>query len=290
MAAREIAIVTDSTSDIPAEIQKEFDIRVVPHSLIWDENQYYDRVDIQPEEFYQKLQSGGSLPTTAQASESQFLETYLNLIKDGYQQIVVIILSHRLSGAIQSAKNAANRVNFPVHIVDSMNVSMGEGWQVLAAARMRNLGGSVSQIFEVIDRVKKGISMYVCMDTMNFLQHGGRIGDAIRLVGMVLNIKPIVRVNPESGVVEEVSISRTYQKAVNIMYEKFFQNMIPRRKIHVAVMHGNAPEEAEKLVARIKKEFNPLELITTVTGPVLGINTGPGALALAGYAEDEPGD
>jgi DegV family protein with EDD domain len=286
MEAREIAIVTDSTSDIPAELVKEFDIAVVPHTIIWGNEQYSDRVNLQPEEFYKRVQSGGELPTSAQATEQQFLQTYMDLIKKGYRQIVVITLSNRLSGAIQCAANAAKAFDYPVHIIDSLNVTMGYGWQVLAAARLRDLGGNVQQILDQVNNVRKSISLYVCMDTMAYLRHGGRIGDAARLLGTMLNIKPVVKVSNTRGVVEEVGMARTYQKAIDIMYTKFFETMDLTRKMHVAVMHGDALDQAEKLIQRIQDEFHPVEILTSITGPVLGLNTGPGALALAGYTED----
>ena len=286
MPDRDIAIVTDSTSDIPVELREQYDIHMIPHTLVWGDQLLLDRVDIQPEEFYSRIQQGGKLPTTSQATEMQFLEVYKRLIMQGYKQIVVITVSNRLSGAIQSAINAARHLDFPVKVIDSLSVSMGSGWQVLMAARLRDLGGSVQQISSMLDQLRKTISLYVCMDTMTFLRHGGRIGDAVRLLGMTLNVKPVVRVNPIKGVVEEVGIARTYQKAVDIMYAKFFASLDATRKLHIAVLHGNAFARAEELVSRIQDEFHPVEIITSITGPALGLNTGPNALALAGYTED----
>jgi DegV family protein with EDD domain len=286
MPSEKIAIITDSTSDIPSDLVKQYDIAVVPHTIIWGEKQFLDRVDLQPEEFYQRVQNGEPIPTSAQATEKQFLQTYMDVIRKGYRQILVITLSNKLSGAIQSATNAAKDFDFPVQIIDSLSVTMGYGWQVLAAARFRDMGMNMQQIVDKINEIRKSISLFVCMDTMAFLRHGGRIGDAARLLGMVLNIKPVVQVSNITGVVEEVGISRTYKKAIDMMYGKFFETMDKTKKMHIAVLHGNAFEEAEKLVERIYKEYNPVEIITSITGPVLGINTGPGALAIAGYTEE----
>ncbi len=286
MQTREIAIVTDTTSDIPADLVKQYDLAVIPHTIIWGEKQYLDRVDLQPHEFYQRVEQGEPLPTSAQATEQQYLQVFTDLISRGYKQIVVITLSNRLSGAIQSATNAARMFEYPVYILDSLSVTMGYGWQVLAAARLRELGGGVQQIIDKVNEVRKSISLFVCMNTIEYLRHGGRIGDAARLLGTLLNIKPVVRVNNIRGVVEEAGIARTYQKAIDIMYSKFLSTLDLTKKVHVAVMHGDASAEAEKLVRRIEGEIHPVEIITTITGPVLGINTGPGALALAGYTED----
>ena len=286
MQRNETAIVTDSTSDIPDDLIKKYDISVIPHTIIWGEEQFKDRIDLQPEEFYDRIQSGGPLPTTSQATEQQFLDVYWDLIHKGYNQIIVITLSNRLSGAFQSALNAAKRVDYPVRIIDSLSVTMGTGWQVLAAARVRDLGGSVQQIIDKVNEVRNSLSLYVCMDTISYLHQGGRIGDAARLLDTMLNIKPVVKVNQNKGIVQEAGMARTYQKAIEIMYSKFFATMDLTQKMHIAVLHGNAFTQAENLVNRIQKEFHPAEIITSITGPVLGIHTGPNALALAGYTED----
>ncbi len=282
----EIALITDSTCDIPRNYLQQYDIAVVPHTIVWGDAQYLDRVDIQPEEFYERIETEKVIPTTAQATETQFFQAYLDAISRGYQQIVVVTLSNRLSGAIQSARNAAKLVQIPVHVIDSLGVTMGLGWQVLAAARVREMGGTVQDILSKINEVRKSLSVYVGMDTVEFVRRGGRIGDAVRLIGMMMNIKPVVRVSNIKGLVEEVGLARTYHKAIDLMYTKFFETMDLTRKLHIAVLHGNAYDEAEKLVERIRAEFQPAEILSSITGPVLGINTGPRALALAGYVED----
>lgn len=286
MKQRQIAIITDSTCDIPTDLLMEHDIQIVPHTIVWGEEQLLDRIDIQPDEFYDRIEKDDIVPTTAQATEQQFLESYKAAISRGYREIVVVTLSNHLSGAIQSAQNAAKHVETPIHVFDSLSVTMSLGWQVLAAARVRDMGGSIQDILQKITQVRDRVSLYVGMNTMEFIRRGGRIGDAVRLLGMMLNIKPVVRVNAKRGVVEEVGLARTYQKAVEIMYTRFFDTMDRTKKLHIAVQHGNAYGEAEKLVQRIKDEFHPVEIMTSITGPVLGINTGPRALALAGYYED----
>jgi DegV family protein with EDD domain len=282
----QIALITDSTCDIPQPYLEKYDITVVPHTIIWGDQQYLDRVDIQPVEFYEKVVTSREVPTTAQATEVQFLKAYTDAIARGYQEIVVITLSNRLSGAIQSARNAAKLVQVPVQVIDSLGVTMSLGWQVLAAARVRELGGTVHDILAKISEVRNSVSLYVGMDTVEFVRRGGRIGEAVRLIGMMMNIKPIVKVSNIKGLVEEVGLARTYAKAVDMMYTKFFETMDLSKKLHIAVLHGNAYDEAEKLVERIREEFHPVEILTSITGPVLGINTGPRALALAGYSEE----
>jgi len=124
------------------------------------------------------------------------------------------------------------------------------------------------------------------MTSLEYLQRGGRIGGAVKWVGSLLSIKPLVAINHKTGLVEPVSIARTQKQLVEMLYRKFFKWLKRRNGLHIAVLHGNVAEQAEELAERIRTEYKPVELLINMTGPVLGINTGPGALALCGYAED----
>lgn len=281
----EIEIITDSTCDIPQELIQQYQITVLPHVVIWGNHEYRDRVDLQPEEFYRRLTTEKDLPTSAQASVSDFADIYQSAQAHGAKEIIVLTVSSAMSGTFQSASNAAQMVDIPVHVVDSKGPTMTLGWQVLEAARMREVGASVQTILGKINEVRKSMVQYVMMDTLEFLRRGGRIGNATNLITSLLQIKPLVHINHETGLVETGEIARTYGHAVNMLYEKFFGKMDLSKTLHVAVLHGNALEEAEKLAERIRAEVHPAELLINITGPVLGINTGPRALALCGYTE-----
>lgn len=286
MSAQDIALITDSTCDIPADLAAQHQLMIVPHTIVWGNEQYLDRVELRPEEFYQRVRSGKVIPTTAQATAQQFLAAFNEAAAIGYKEICVITLSNRLSGAVQSALEAAKQVTVPVKVIDSLSVTMGLGWQVLGAARVRDLGGTLEEISTTVEEIRSKLGVYVYIDTIEYLKRGGRIGDAARLLGMMLNIKPIVRVNPQRGLVEEVGISRTSAKAVDMMYEKFFETIGGTRSLHLAVLHGDSREDADVLLNRVLKEFSPVEVLVNCTGPVLGVNTGPGALSLAGYSDN----
>lgn len=160
------------------------------------------------------------------------------------------------------------------------------GWQVLAAARARDMGADVKTILEKIDQVRKRLVQFVAMDTLEYLQKGGRIGGAVKWAGGLLHVKPLISINHETGLVEPVSLARTHKSLVENMYKKFFEKLDIHKILHIAVLHGNTLEKAEELAAKIQSDYNPVELVINMTGPVLGINTGPGALALCGYYED----
>jgi DegV family protein with EDD domain len=281
-----IGIVTDSTCDIPQDLISQYGITIVPQYIIWGDKQYKDRVDLSPLEFYQRLETDKVRPTTSQASVIDFKKVYEDLNLNGITEIIVLTISSAMSGTFQMAKNAAKLVDLPVSVVDSKGPTMTLGWQVLAAARAREEGDDVKTILKKIDDVRQRLVQLVAMDTLEYLQKGGRIGGAVKWVGGLLQVKPLVNINHETGLVEPVSLARTQKALVENMYKKFFEKLDLNKKIRVAVLHGNAPEKAEELAQRIQKDFNPVELIINMTGPVLGINTGPGALALCGYYED----
>lgn len=282
-----VEIITDSTCDIPPELVQKYGISVLPHILIWDEAQYRDRVDIQPEEFYRRLENSPRLPKTSQLTSCDFLNSFENARLKGVSEVVVFCLSSAMSGAYQSAVNAAREFSLPVHVVDTRAVTMGLGWQVLAAARVLAAGGSVQAMIEAAENVRRKVELFVSMDTIKYVSTGGRIGNARKFIGALLDIKPIVWIDHFTGIVEPLSLARTYKRAVETLYQKFFEKLnISGRALRVAVLHGNALEEAQRLAERIRVEYNPIELLVNTTGPVLGVNTGPGALALAGYVED----
>ena len=281
----DIEVITDSTCDIPQELVDLYEIHIVSHYVIWGEKQYRDRIDLQPEEFYQKLKTEKAHPTTSQATEQDFLSKYEEVILKGAKEIIVLTVSSAMSGAYQMALKAANLVKIPVHVVDSKGPTMSLGWQVLEAVRAREMGESIQTILTKIDSLRQKLVLIVGMDTMLFLQKGGRIGDAANWIGSKLQIKPVISINHTSGRVEAAGMARTYSGMVDMVYRKFFEQAGSGTKLHIAVMHGNALDEAKKLADRIVQEYNPVELLVNITGPVLGINTGPRALALSGYFE-----
>lgn len=285
-----IAIVTDSTCDIPQELIERYQIAVMPHVVIWDGKQYRDRIDLQPREFYHRLETDKAWPTTSQATVEDFSRLYLQAAERGACAIIDISVAGALSGALRSAQQAADQVSaktgIPIRVFDSYKATMGLGWQVLAAARARDAGASVEEILSVVDQVRAKMNLVVCMNTVEYVYRGGRIGHATRLVGAALNIKPVIYLDNYTGMVEQVGVQFTFRKAREMMYRRFFDSMDTSKPLHVAVMHGDAEQDARELVDRIRQEYHPVELISDITGPVLGIHTGPRAMGLAGYWED----
>jgi len=280
-----IAILTDSTCDIPEELIEQYDIHVVPLYIIWGEEQFRDRVDMQPIDFYERLIVDAQRPTTSQAASGDFEKAIQCAVDGGVTEAVILTISSAMSGTYKVALEAAKKASIPVTVIDTKGPTMTLGWQVLAAARARDRGATLDEIVQEVEAVRGQMVQVVAMQTLDYLQTGGRIGDAAKWVGSMLNVKPIVKINHQSGRVEPVSLARTHKALVRTLYKKFFDMIDLGKPLRIAVLHGNALAEAEALAERIRAEFDPVELIVNITGPVLGVNTGPRALALCGYAE-----
>ncbi|HEY5158427.1 MAG TPA: DegV family protein [Anaerolineales bacterium] len=281
-----IALITDSTCDIPQTLIDQYGITVIPQIVVWGETLLRDRVDISPEEFYRRLEKDSHKPTSTQPGPGDFEKTYREAITRGAREIVILTVSSTMSGTYALAEQVGRQMDVPVYVVDSKGPTMSLGWQVLAAARCREAGGSAMEMVAAAARVRSKMVQIVCLDTLEYLQRGGRIGMATRLIGTLLNLKPLVQINHETGLVEASGQARTRRKSIETLQERFFDGIEAGKPLHVAVLHGDALPEAEELAERIQQEYAPKELLINITGPVLGIHTGPRALALCGYTEE----
>lgn len=287
MVQSKVALITDSTCDIPQAWRDQYDIDVVPLTIIFGENQYKDGIDLSAEKFYEMLPQTRHFPSTSQPSPKDFLRAYQTAAEKGYQEVVAITISSAMSGTIQSARQAAGDSPIPVRVMDGKNNSMGLGWQVIAAARARERGADAATMLTVAEKVRDNMVYFITLDTMEFLAKGGRIGTATRFLESIIKIKPLISVNPKTGSVIPSIPARSRHNAIEGLYREFFDHIDPRAPLHVTVLHNAAIEEAEALAERVRSEYSPVELFISITSPILGAHTGPRALALCGYALPE---
>lgn len=280
---KDIALITDSTCDIPQAYLDRYRIEVVPLTIIWGEEQFRDGIDLDAEAFYRRLATDPVLPSTSQPTPEDFLQVCRRVREQGAEEIIIMTISRAMSGTYQSARTAAERMDTPVRVYDSRANSMSLGWQVLAAARVREQGGGAEEMLEAADRARKNMVYLVSLDTLKFLHRGGRIGGASSFIGTLLNLKPQISVNHETGEVEAERQSRTRKKALADLYQDFLSHFPTPEGLRVAVLHNAAVEAAEELVEKFKQEVQPEEIILSIVSPILGVHTGPGAVALCGY-------
>jgi len=282
--ANKIALITDSTSDIPEEWRKKYDITIIPLTIVWNESQFLDGIDITAEEFYDRLGTDPVHPTTSQPTPQSFITAYQDAAKNGYDQILVVTISSAMSGTILSARQAAENSPIPVHIVDGKSNSMGIGWQVIAAARARENGADLSTILAIIEKVRTSLAYYISLDTMDYLIKGGRIGDAVKFLNSVIKIRPLILVNHDSGTVGASIPARSRSGAIDGLFKQFFKNIDTNLPLHITVLHNAAYEEAKELADRVINTYHPKEIFISIVSPILGVHTGPRAIALCGYA------
>lgn len=278
-----VAIVTDSTVNLPQSVIKDYPITVAPQIVIWDEKTYQDGIDIQPAAFYTRLKTSKSMPSSSQVSPVTMRDTFTDLLNQGYEVLAIMISSH-LSGTMSSATMAKEMLpDKPVELVDSLTTSMAMGFQVLTAARAAKNGASLQECKSIAEKARDNTGVFFVVDTLEFLHRGGRIGGASRLLGTALNLKPILTV--EGGKIEPVARVRTQKKAFEKLLDLVGEKLADSSLSRVSVLHANAASEADQVMSEVVQRFHPAETVMTEVSPVIGTHTGPGTVGIA-YMRD----
>ncbi|HSL44153.1 MAG TPA: DegV family protein [Anaerolineales bacterium] len=276
-----VAVVTDSTTYMPPELVKKYNISIAPQVLIWGDQTYKDGVDIESREFFTRLKTAKVMPTTSQVAVVSFQEIFQDLVSKDFE-VLALLVSSRLSGTVQSALQAQELMGSAgekIHIVDSQSVAMALGFQVLAVARALESGASLQESISLAEKAHQHTGVFFTPDTLEFLHRGGRIGGAQRFVGTMLNMKPILAI--QDGRVEPVERIRTKSKAHTRVLELVLEKAKGKSPIRLATLHANADEEAKALLTRAEQELHPVESIFTEVSPTVGTHTGPGTVGLA---------
>jgi DegV family protein with EDD domain len=276
-----IAVVTDSTTYLPADLVNKYNISIAPQVLIWGDETYKDGVDIESREFFTRLKTAKVMPTTSQVSIISFQEIFQGLVDQDYE-IIAILVSTKLSGTNQSANQAKELMGSAgdkIHIVDSQSVAMALGFQAMAVARAVADGADLKDAIALAERSHENTGVFFAVDTLEFLHRGGRIGGAQRFLGTMLNMKPILAI--QDGRVEGIERIRTKSKAHDRVLELVAERVGGRSPVRLATLHANSPDEAKVLLDRAVKELNPIETIFTEVSPTVGTHAGPGTVGLA---------
>ncbi len=274
-----VAIVTDSTAYIPKDLVEHYRITVAPQILVWGNETFRDGIDIQPEEFYNRLKKASTMPTTSQVSIASFQQIFSQLLDEGYE-VLAILISKLLSGTIDSAVQARELLpGAPIEIVDSKTTAMAMGFQVLAAARAAQEGASLAECKALAEKASQHVGVIFAVDTLEFLHRGGRIGGGTRFLGTALNIKPILEVT--GGKVEAVERVRTRSKSLQRVVEMVGERIAGKQPVRLATLHANAPDDARLILEMANQRFNPMESIFSEVSPVVGTHAGPGTVGLA---------
>jgi DegV family protein with EDD domain len=272
-----VKIVTDSTADLPPQVAEELGVTVVPVYLRFGEESYRDGVDMSHDEFYRKLITSDTHPTTSQPTPTDFADVYRKLAKET-DEIVCIHVTSKLSGTYDSALQGRELAATGRHIevVDSLSVSMGLGLTVMAAARLAAAGENLQKVMAEIGQAIPNMHLLGVFDTLRYLLLGGRIGKAKALLGNVLNVKPLITMR--DGELFPAGQTRTRAKGVERLFH-FAKNALHIQEL--AIVHSTTPEEAGSLRERIGSIFDKKRIQLARLGPALGVHGGPGTLLVA---------
>lgn len=272
-----IAIVTDSTADIPLTLQKELNIQVIPLNVIFGEKTYKDGVDITSKAFFEMLPKSTVHPSTSQPSPGEFVEFYQQVLKE-WDSIISVHISSGLSGTHQSAQMAKDLLpDADITIIDSRTASLGCGLAVIAGAEARNAGKDKAEIVAAVEAVCGGQILLLTVETLEWLQRNGRIGKASALLGSLLNVHPILKI--EGGqVAPHAKVRGKMSKVLAAMVEAGQEYVPAGSAVRLGVVHGNAPEEARVLADMVGQAYDVKSVVYNEIGPVIGVHVGPGAL------------
>src|ERR1035437_2917802 len=276
-----VAIVTDSTADLPPALAATRSVTLVPLTLNLDGQSFLDGVDITPAEFYRRLPGATTHPTTSQPSPGRFAATYAALLED-YESIVSIQISEKLSGTVTSARQAAEMTDATrIRVIDSEVVTMSLGLLTLVASTLAIRVADPEAIEAKVMAMRAHVQTYFSVATLEFLRRGGRIGRAHALLGSVLQVKPVLCIR--DGLVTPLERVRTFERALNRIVE-LTTELDRGRGACIIVGHADAEADAE----RVARELEPFAdtLMIQPLGPVVGTHTGPGVVGVGCYPAD----
>ena len=268
---RSFAVVTDSTADLPGDWRRRYDIEVVPLKVLFGAETFRDGVDMNNQEFFARLATSTKLPTTSAPSPGEFAEVYQRLAKD-HDGCISIHIGAQLSATAESARVGAQSVEgFRVEVVDSETVTMPMAFLCKVAAESTSLDDATAKVKQRIP----GCRVLALLDTLRYIEMGGRVSRAQAMIGTMLDLKPLLLVKDRE--IKSVDRVRTRSRAIPRMIE-FFESDMPVE--YVGVMHAQAPEEAERIAAGLREHHPDLEVPISQIGCVLGTHTGPKALGV----------
>jgi DegV family protein with EDD domain len=272
---KRVAIVTDTACDVSAQMAEELGITVVPLTIRFGDDEFVDRLEITNEQFWARLESSATLPSTAAPSPGAFAEAFSTAAAHS-NAVVCVTLSSKLSATYQAAVNAAKSVSdtIDVRVVDSESCAVGQGLLCLEASRSAIAGASVDEIVSALEALKKRVRIFAALDSIEHLKKGGRIGSAAALFATMLSFKPIVSLN--HGEVQAEGRQRTRSRSLDRLVEIVMENSPIER---LAVTHASAPD-IDAFLDRLTPFANRDEIYVSDVGPVIGTHIGPRVIAV----------
>ncbi len=286
----DIALVTDSTANMPDELVKRYDVTIVPLYVLFGGKAQRDYVELPPAEFYKRLAevkaAGGELPKTSQPTPTDFETTYSAIARAGAKDIISVHVASKMSGTLNSAQVAGDLVSKQtcVHTVDSTTISMQMTYMLVEAAEAIRRGGGVQDALDAVAKVRANSCTYFTVTEVEHIEASGRVEGADRVAEAAVKVRPVIGIF--DGQAKVVSPERTQRAAIDKVIELTRARMQGLKLKGVSVVHTNAPDRAEALKARVAAELGyDGETFVVEFGPVLAVHVGPGVVGLVAYGE-----
>lgn len=273
------AVVTDSTAYIPKEVREKLNIHMIPLSVIFGDEVYQEEVDLHVSDFYEMVKQKG-LPTTSQPPVGKFVELFEQLSKE-YDAVISIHLSSGISGAYQGAITAGQMVEGMIKVFpyDSEISCMAQGFYVLEAATLANIGKGPDEILQRLDEMKRSVDAYFMVDDLSHLQRGGRLSSAQAIIGSLLQVKPLLHF--ENKLIVPFEKIRTRKKAIKRIVELLEEDAKNGEDYKAVIIEANRLDEAKVWKLELEEKFPNVEFDISYFGPVIATHLGEGAMGLA---------
>jgi DegV family protein with EDD domain len=286
---KDFIITADSNSDLPDKYIQDKNIVIIPHYYDLEGITYGDEINLTPKEFYDKMRKG-LMPTTMASNPDVIRKTFHSIIDQGYD-ILHISFSSALSGGCSNIVTGANEIceerpDAKIIVIDTLNASMGEGMFVMKAVQMKEEGKSIDEIAAWLEEHKQEFCVRFTVDDLFHLHRGGRISKTTAIIGSMINIKPILYINPEGQLVSQ-STARGRKKSLATICNNMLDSMGKYKETDdvICIAHGDAPEDANYLAELVREQLPNKKIIINYVSPSIGAHSGPGAIGLCFMGE-----
>jgi DegV family protein with EDD domain len=276
-----IRVVVDSTVDLTPALIQQYQIAIVPISIQFGTRSYREDVDLDQAQFYRKIEEQHALPKTSQPSPGEFIDAYRRFAQPG-DQVISIHVTGKLSGTCQSAQLAADQLHGEVDVTvfDSLCGSAGLGFMAIEAARMAKAGATLPDIIIRLELIRPRVNIFLSPENLRYLQMSGRVSNVQAVIGSMLSLKPIISL--DHGMLNPAARIRTRSKAIDHMLQ-LTKNIVGEQPINLAVVHAQAPRDADQLMSRAQGMFSIKESFVDDLATSLAVHFGPGCLGIVSY-------
>lgn len=279
VTSEKIAILVDSGCDVPREYRERYHMYVAPLTIVYKDGEFRDGVDIDPQTVFDRFAE--EIPSTSLPSPATVAETFKQIKADGYEKVIVVAISSGLSGTFEMMRGfGPEPEGLEAYYVDTKNIGIGSGFSAIRAGGLIEQGLSFSEVCEQVESASRNTKLFFCVAGLEYLLKGGRIGLVSGVMGMLLDVKPVISCN-EDGIYYTVAKARGREKSLKVALEKAVEFAAGAKEFNIAVVQGAAPEEGAALMAAMKERLPDFRYaIEEVLTPALVVHTGPGLIGI----------